>query len=78
MVNAPAPGTRGSEQQRGFYSCSCFSCVEFGRRGKAGDGRGTVSTWQRMWLEHEVVAQQSLAIGVASSSAHQPVAVKTP
>lgn len=78
MVNAPAPGTHGSEEQRPFYSCNHFNCVEFGRRGKVGDGRGTMSTWQRMWLEHEVVAQQSLAIGAASSSAHQAVAVKIP
>lgn len=75
MVNASAPGTRGSEQWRPFWSCSHVSCVEFGRRGKAGAGRGT-STWQKMWLEHEVMAQQCLAIGVASSSAHQAVAAK--
>lgn len=31
---------------------------------------------KKMWLEHEVVAQQSLAIGVVSSSAHQAVAAK--
>lgn len=70
MVNASAPRSCRSEQWRSFYSCNHFNCVEFGRRGKAGDGRGTMSTWQKMWLEHKVVAQQSLTIGVASSSAH--------
>lgn len=67
--------TRRLEQWRHFYCCNHFSHAEFGRRGKAGDGRGasmprgTTGAWQKLWLKHEVVAQQSLAIGVESSSA---------
>lgn len=35
--------------------------------------RQTTAAWQKMWLKHEMVAQQSLVIGVESSSAQWPL-----
>lgn len=74
----PQPPGHVDWSSRDLFTAVTISavCVEFGRRGKAGDGRGTTNTWQKMCLENEVVAQQSMAIGVVSSSAHQAVALK--